>query len=116
MNTDSMNKPILLSAALAFGLVPAYAQNAASVKTNLDAQKSAKGAERMTLSPPKAVTRFVGGEVSYGGFLVDLAKANQPVKVLDARNPDKVKAGTDNIYTDPQTGKPRGFVLFAIKF
>jgi hypothetical protein len=36
--------------------------------------------------------------------------------MLDLRTPVGATNATTNISTDPQTGKPRGFVLFAIKF
>jgi hypothetical protein len=60
--------------------------------------------------------RRVESTVSYGGFLGDLAKSAQPVKTLDLRNPADPKTDGQNIHRDPVTGRPVGFVLFAIKF
>lgn len=111
-----MNKLILLLIALLFSLAVAEAQEASGLKSNLEVQKGGKGGEKMALSPPKGASKPEGTQITYGGYLADVANANKSVKVIDPRNPARsTKSVPDNVYTDPQ-GKIRGFVLFAIKF
>jgi hypothetical protein len=86
----------------------------ADTQADLDAQKR-RQVEKPAITPP-SVPGKTAKPVSYGGFLVDLAKSDQPIKMLDIRTPVNGTNQPANLYTDPQTGKPRGFVLFAIKF
>jgi hypothetical protein len=110
-------KKLISISALLFTSAFSQAQDKPESKANIELQKDAKGGEKTALTPPKIITGKPGETpVTYGGVLVDLAKGNKPAKLIDPRNPDKTKVNTDNVYTDTQTGKIRGFVLFAIKF
>ena len=96
----------------------AFAQQTAPPKSNVDVKTDQKQSAQATVTTPPALhpppTKFGGARVTYGGFFVDLAKTEKPLKALDLRAP--IKPYDDNLYTDPQSGKVRGFVLFSIKF
>lgn len=53
--------------------------------------------------------------VTYGGFLADLSKTDRP-KLLNLRAPVTPHRDRQNLYVDPDTGRPRGIVFFAIRF
>jgi hypothetical protein len=72
--------------------------------------------QKPVLTTPQISRKIEGRQVTYSGFLVDLTRAERPFKMLDLRTPAAGASDTANLYTDPQTGRPRGFVLFAIKF
>jgi hypothetical protein len=116
VDTLRMKKLISISALL-FTLSLSQAQDKPVTKASVEVQKDAKDGDKVPLTPPKIVTGKPGEtQITYGGFLADISKGNKPTKLIDPRNPAKTKATTDNVYTDTQTGKIRGFVLFAIKF
>jgi ABC-type Fe3+-hydroxamate transport system substrate-binding protein len=116
VDTLYMKKLISISALL-FTLALSQAQDKPETKASVEVQKDAGEGDKIVLTPPKIVTGKPGEtQITYGGFLADLAKGNKPAKLIDPRNPAKTKANADNVYTDTQTGKIRGFVLFAIKF
>ena len=54
--------------------------------------------------------------LTYGGFLVDVAKAKKKSKLLSLRQPADPKGDARNLYRDPKTARPKGFVLFSIGF
>jgi len=115
VNSYLMNKLILLSAVLLLSLSITNGQERPAVRSDLEVQKGAKGGERMAVQPPQATTTRAPTKIYYGGFLADLMKANKPARTIDTRSVGKPKTNTDNVYMDPDN-KPRGFVLFAIKF
>jgi hypothetical protein len=75
-----------------------------------------KGGELMAITKPKISGKADATKVSYGGLLVDLANAEKSAKPVYSRTPPSPKKEDENLYTEPRTGKPRGFILFAIKF
>lgn len=111
-----MKALFLISLSLASTI--ALGQETPPAKSNVEVKTDQKQPSQATVTaPPKLPPpppKFDGSRVKFGGFFVDLAKAEKPLKALDLRTP--VKPYDDNLYTDPQSGKVRGFVLFSIKF
>jgi hypothetical protein len=106
---------------LLFASAQNYGQDTQASKAQLEVQtgkSEKKGAELMTTTVPlpKVSGKAEESRVTYGGLLVDLAKAEKPVNVVSLRTPANPNKDSENLSTDPQTGKARGFVLFSIKF
>ena len=99
---------------------PILGQEATKNKADLEAQTAKKTAvktnETLTATASKISTKTLGPQITYSGFLVEFAKSDSPFKLIDPRTPINVRKDSDNLHRDPQTGKVRGFVLFAIKF
>ena len=94
-------------------------QEAEPNKANLAVQTDKtekKGGELMAITKPKISRKPEASKVSYGGLLVDLAKTEKPFKPVYSPTPASPRKDDENLYTEPRTGKPRGFILFAIKF
>lgn len=53
---------------------------------------------------------------SYSGFLVDLARTNQPLRMLDLRTPVNMEKDQENLGLDTRRDRPQGFKLFSIDF
>jgi len=95
---------------------PATTNLQTSEQSDLEAQRRQQ-TEKQALRPPApADTRVSKRPVTYGGFLVDVAKSERPAKMLSLRAPATGTNDAANVYTDPETERPRGFVLFSIKF
>lgn len=92
------------------------AQDASGSKASLQVQTGQKGADPIVTPQPKVPVKPTEPRVFYGGFLVDVTRGNKPTKPIDLRYPPRVRPVKDNVFTDPQTGAPKGFVFFAIKF
>lgn len=99
---------------------PVLGQEAPKTKADLEAQTAKKSTvttnETLTATASKISTKTLGPQITYSGFLVEFAKSDSPFKLIDPRTPINVQKDSDNLHRDPQTGKVRGFVLFAIKF
>jgi hypothetical protein len=54
--------------------------------------------------------------VTYSGFLVVVARTNQPGKLLNLRKPLDPIHDAENLRFDMRTGRPNGFRLFSIDF
>ena len=105
-----------LSIFASLAVVGASAQQTSTGKASLQVQSGKKGSEKIAVPATKTPGKAEESRVSYGGALPDFAGRNKPAKTVDLRYPSKPKPAKDNVYTDPQTGAVKGFVLFAIKF
>jgi hypothetical protein len=54
--------------------------------------------------------------VTYSGFLVVVARTNQPGKLLNLRKPLDPIHDAENLRFDMRTGRPNSFRLFSIDF
>jgi hypothetical protein len=54
--------------------------------------------------------------VTYSGFLVVVARTNQPGKLLNLRKPLDSIHDAENLRFDMRTGRPNSFRLFSIDF
>ena len=54
--------------------------------------------------------------VTYSGFLVVVARTNQPGKLLNLRKPLDPVHDAENLRFDMRTGRPNSFRLFSIDF
>jgi hypothetical protein len=54
--------------------------------------------------------------VTYSGFLVVVARTNQPGKLLNLRKPLDPLHDAENLRFDMRTGRPNSFRLFSIDF
>ncbi|MBI4662841.1 MAG: hypothetical protein HY735_28835 [Verrucomicrobia bacterium] len=106
--------PVLLLSILT--CVDAYSQAAPPGKTSLHVLSGKKGSETIASSGAKTPPKKTEPRVFYGGVLADLKGSNKSSKPTDLRYSPKPKQAGDNVYTDPQTGAAKGFVIFAIKF
>lgn len=55
-------------------------------------------------------------KVTYTGFWSDLFSGRKKVSIPPKDPAAQGNAEKDNVYTDPATDKPKGFVFFAIRF
>lgn len=87
-------------------------------KSNVVLKKPQKGAELMATQParPQPALKPEKRPVEYGGFLADVAKAENPRETLSLRQPIAETGDPPNVMRDPVTGRARGFILFAIRF
>lgn len=84
-------------------------------KATLRTNPPKKEAQRPVLQQPKRLV-VESPRITYGGVAVDIAKARKPATILDRTKASKSQPYPDNVYRDPATRKPKGFVLFAIRF
>ena len=82
---------------------PTAAQAQSEAQQKLDAERRAKKALEET-------------PITYGGFLVDLSRAERGSRPLSLRKPIDPKTEYKNVYFDEKTSRPKGFVLFALSF
>src|SRR5437870_13231870 len=75
-----------------------------------------KQTEITTPTRPKLTSDLLQKQVTYSGFLVDLAKTNTPGRLLSLRKPTDPKRDAQNISYDPMTGRVIGFKLLSIDF
>jgi hypothetical protein len=54
--------------------------------------------------------------ITYGGFLVDLSRADKGSRPLSLRKPIDPRVDYKNVLFDEKTSRPKGFVLFALRF
>jgi hypothetical protein len=54
--------------------------------------------------------------VTYGGFLVDLSRAERKSRFFSLRQPRDPKSDYRNIVFDERSARPKGFLLFSIDF
>ncbi len=54
--------------------------------------------------------------IFYSGFLVDVARAEKPLKLLSLRAPLDPKRDGENVIRLPASNRPAGFKLFSIDF
>ena len=76
-----------------------------AAQRKLEAQQK-KAEEIMKKKPP----------FTYGGVVSDWRKAEDKSKFFSLRRPVEPKKDYRNIWYDVRSGKPRGFVLFALDF
>lgn len=77
---------------------------------------TSKSKPLMTAPPGQAPATLLKKELIYSGFLVDLARAEKPSRMLSLRNPADPKRDAANIYRNPLTGKAIGFKLWSLDF
>lgn len=111
-----MKKLAVVAAAFLFAL-PLAAQddlNAENTPTSVQAHRAAQrklDAERRVREALEGRTIFV-----YGGFFVDLTRAESKKSFLSLRKPRDPKSDYQHVYLDPRTDRPKGFVLFSLSF
>jgi hypothetical protein len=112
-----MRTLIALIAASVVSVATVQAQDAGS-QAGMDVNATKKGAELLMTPParPTGPLRLEQGTVTYGGFLVDLAKSPSPSRTMSLRQPVRHDAESPNVFRDSVSGRARGFVLFAIRF
>jgi hypothetical protein len=52
----------------------------------------------------------------FGGFLTDFATSKEPLKMVDPFRPGNSAAGSENLIYNLRTGRPKGFLLFSLRF
>ncbi len=116
-----MKKLMGLLAALVLLTPTVQGQDAVVIgKSQLEAQTARQAGEKPGQKPggttPNIAPKTTGPQLTYQGFLVEMAQSGKPLRMIDPRQPANSKKDSDNLHRDPQTGKVKGFVLFAIKF
>ena len=91
-----------------------HAQDLQTPSANRQVQVEPKTKELVLTVPERRKSLFE--KVKVGGLLIDLMQAEKPLKLLDPRNPGKFNEDPANLYADPVTNKPKGFVLLSFKF
>ena len=111
---------VLILALLVSATTRTYSQQAQPAKPKLPAQSLSttrgKTNEGLAATSPKLSTKPFDSQIFYNGFLVEFLKAEKPFRMIDPRSPLNPPKDSENLYRDPQSGKIKGFVLFAIKF
>jgi hypothetical protein len=107
--------PLLAAAVVSVAMVQGQD---AGTQSSMDAKATPKGAELLTTpsNRPLGPLRFEQTPITYGGFLVDLTKAESPRRTFSMRQPIDHKSESPNLFRDSVNGRARGFVLFAIRF
>ena len=104
-----------------FGLsmaLPVEAQETEGPKTELQTRTDRKGAELLAQTRSKTHTNPTRkrSKVSAGGIIGDLIKLRSPAKTLGQPEEKPEAPPTDQVYRDPATEHPKGFVLISIRF
>lgn len=108
-----MKKPLLLAALLvATGVVAQTSETSGRVQTDSLSQTRPISA----LRDPPPPSQIVGETTTLSGIAVQVAKADNPLQVLNPLAPEKYGTGERNVIHDPQTGRPSGLKLFSIEF
>ena len=68
----------------------------------------------LTLQPAKPNEVRRDG-VTYSGILVQFAKTDKPLELINPAAPPEYGASEDNLVREPQSGRP-GLKLFSIRF
>lgn len=110
-----MNMPVLTLLVGLGTFNQIQAQESLSNKADIRIDKGKKGAERLTFPAPKQIS-VEKKSITYTGFWGDLFSNRKKVDLLEEATVKKTKKDKDNVYTDPATDKPKGFVFFAIRF
>jgi hypothetical protein len=82
--------------------------------------KSSVEAQTKTTTPAKTQRleqldiRPVHRGVTYGGALYEIAKADQPLQILNPFAPARYGSGETNVVRDPITKQPRGVAFFSL--
>lgn len=109
---------VLVSVNSGFGQEATKPATGAELKTtqpaDVEAQRKQQ-TEKPALVPPAPAPKRTVAPVTYGGFLADVARSKQRAKMLSLRAPIATNE-VSNVYTDPENGTPRGFVLLSVKF
>ncbi|MEK7684659.1 MAG: hypothetical protein AAB466_04475 [Verrucomicrobiota bacterium] len=112
-----MNKLACFCIVLALGFVNAHAQKfqvtSPKAKPGV-AQK--KGPALGTPAAKKASSEIMERKVFYSGFLVELAKSEKPLQVVNLRAPLNPKRDLENVVVEPRTGRVLGFRLLSLDF
>jgi hypothetical protein len=109
---SAMRMLIVISVAMAC-CSSAFAQKAS---TDAEIKTDRKGAERIVTTDTTPTLRPKKPRVAYGGFLAETSKAPNKRESLSLRKRVQMEGEPDNVFRDAVTGRPRGFVLFAIRF
>lgn len=112
-----MNKLACLCIVVALGFVNAQAQKFQA--TSPKAKPAAAQKKVPVLQPPpakKAPSEIMERKVFYSGFLVEVAKGNKPLQVVNWRSPVNPKRDLENLVVEPRTGRALGFRLFSLDF
>lgn len=82
-----------------------------------DLQAPKKEEKKASVTPPTTTkTNALGVELSYGGYLTDLKRAEKKRAMFNLKTPPDPKKDLENLWLYPGTDKISGVVLFSIKF
>ncbi|MEW6161270.1 MAG: hypothetical protein AB1813_27900 [Verrucomicrobiota bacterium] len=111
-----MKTLVLFSLVLSLTALRAQDLQTQSGPSTPQAQTEKKPEQKIVIAPKKVTGTVLGRPVVYSGFLVEMARSEGPLKLVDPRAAGKFSTETPNLYYDIGSRKPKGFVLFAINF
>jgi hypothetical protein len=96
---------------------PVAAQVDATVESSPTAGPARRAEERRLKAERRAQEALEGKMVVlYGGFLVELKRAEKKTQFLSLRQPRDPKNDYKHVHFDERTGRPKGFVFFSVRF
>jgi hypothetical protein len=82
----------------------------------LETQSPKKEEKQVPIAPPKPTGELLGKRVIYGGYLTELARAENKRRLFNLRTPVDYKKDAEHLSFYPETERVQGVVLFSIKF
>jgi hypothetical protein len=113
MKTTSLVLALLASCACA---VLGQEAKGGDTATELQAPKKEPQEQKAVVTPPTTKTNVLGTEITYGGYLTDLKRAEKKRPLFSLKSPPDPKKDMENLWFYPGTDKISGVVLFSIKF
>ena len=92
---------------------PAWAEDQQPKETD---EMAVETKARLKLEQERAKALLEKKQVTYSGFLPEVARAEKKSKFLSLRQPRNATNDVENISIDERTGRPRVFVLFRLGF
>ncbi len=81
-----------------------------------DAATAASSASEKLQTDRKVKKKLEENSITYGGFLIDLSRAEKKSHLVSLRQPMDAKNDYKNLFLVDRPERPRGFVLFALGF
>ncbi|MHB8521914.1 MAG: hypothetical protein ACYDH9_14290 [Limisphaerales bacterium] len=106
---------ILVLVAGAYGIQGQTNTPAGPVSQIRATQKKADRPLTLT-SVPLATDKIGGKTVHYGGFLVDLGRSKDPLRLVNPLRAGNSGSSTENVLYEPRTGRAQGIALLSIRF
>lgn len=76
-----------------------------------------KADQRLTVTSVPLVTDKLGRKtVHYGGFLIDVGRSRDPLRMVNPLRAENAGFSTENVLYEPRTGRAQGIALLSIRF
>jgi hypothetical protein len=95
-----------------------HGQTNSVAKSASQVQTTQRKLDRRFLETPitQAGAKLAGRNERYSGVLVDMARSQRPVRMLNPFRAENSGKDTANVLRDPRTGQAQGLALLSIRF